>query len=129
MIFHNLAALISVGVDITDEDDVFVAFAACNRKDQPTRKRANEILNGRLKSNSTLYMGGYTGEDAGADVFGRIRDTVRDLSIRRNFDTLPVLILNSLRKESTKWFDGEQTNKTTEASVTSCGCIDECCSA
>jgi len=102
-IFHNLQSLISVGTDVTEECDVFVAIAACNRKDQPERKLANEILNGRLdseKGKKRFFMGNYAGEAINADVFGPIHDAVRALDTRRNVDTLAERILDILNLET-----------------------------
>lgn len=91
MIFHNLPSLISVGAEVDDNGLLFVAFAACNRRDQPQRKWATSILNARLdakKSSSSYFLGVYSGEDIGADVFGPIRDSVRNLRVRRNVKSL-----------------------------------------
>jgi hypothetical protein len=111
MIFHNLESLISVGAEVTDDGDVFVALAACNRKDQPARKWANKVLHERLKgarSSHREFMGTYDGNDIGADVFGPIRDSVRKLNRRRNVDSVKTRIKENLHKVTKAWLQDKK---------------------
>ena len=101
MIFHNLPALISVGVEVNNDSEVYVSLASCNRKDQPQRSIANSILNGRLDSGSfrkRTYMGAYTGDSVSRDVYGPIRDGIRELSTRRNVDGIGLYLFQKLHQ-------------------------------
>lgn len=129
MIFHNLPSMISVGVDVTDEGDVFVALAACNRKDQPERRWANRILDARLtseKGHRRFYMGNYAGEDIGGEVFGPVRDTIRDLSARRNVKDVPFAIHKGLREGDVEWTDESEPTRNLLWSWRDC-CSSESC--
>lgn len=116
MVFHNLKALISVGTEVSDEGNVYVALAACNRKDMPTRRAASGILNRRLNSINTekrpnqlqnvsdespqrpYFLGRYEGDNVGKEVMGPIRDTVRSLGRRRNVNGILKQVKVALNK-------------------------------
>lgn len=107
MIFHNVNAKISVGVDIAD-GILKVAFAACHTRDTFAKWKANKCLNARL--DMQLVRGGRTrlkyirhvegveNLSIGKQVFGPIRDIFRGLDKKRQLDKLPDLIHAALDK-------------------------------
>lgn len=116
MIFHNLASRLSVGVDI-ESNTVFVAFSICKHSDEPSRRFANARLHGQLngtkyqhigqlrssekvKFGQKFYIGPYEGGQPNKEVFGPVRDMVRNFpppTKRRSLNRLPFMAKDALK--------------------------------
>ena len=95
-IYHRANARISVGVDIDEDGIVRAAIAACHRNDEFTRRRANDMLNGRLNSaEEFIELGVYIGDRPHRDIFAPIRDIFREIKGRRSVESLISLIMNN----------------------------------
>ena len=119
MIFHCSDRRISVGVDVVDDSSLVLAIAACHPRDQFSRRRGFQIVNGRLDCRSNTFEAGglKVGDSLNKSVFGPIRDAVRSMTDdeRNDIDFLPDTILDAVDWEDPKaaipMFGSSQENK------------------
>jgi len=102
MIFHRAEARLSIGVNIDDSGTITAAVSACHPSDQFRRHIANIKLNGRLDGNAEP-IGVYDGSTPGEDVYGPIRDVVRQLNKRRNVDSLVNKFREAINQKQLAW--------------------------
>jgi hypothetical protein len=100
MIFHCSDRRISVGVDVVDDSSLTLAIAACHPRDQFSRRRGFQIVNGRLDTDSNVhhFNGVVVGDSLNKSVFGPIRDAVRSMTDdeRNDIEFLPDTILDAV---------------------------------
>lgn len=88
MIFHRGDKRVSIGVTVEDDGSVKLAVAACHKRDNFSRRIGNKIVNGRLDKGDVVNLGRWNGESVTREVFGPIRDAVRNLRKSRNVQGL-----------------------------------------
>ncbi len=128
MIFHNLPSNITIGVDIGSTGDIYASLAACHPRDFPklTRRIAYSIVNGRLNNTDTpdrIFIGNYTGKSITKDVYGPIRDTIREMTPKRSVTH----VMGKLKEAMLKMAFASVGGKTTDA-VAPIDFKSECCS-